>query len=66
MVLVDHPPAFDAAPVIAYHFSSLRMNAFDGSLRQYADPAYEVERSPGAVELLYQPYLAEIRKESRP
>jgi hypothetical protein len=55
---------YGGRPIVSYHFSSLRFNP-DGRLRQYADPAYEVERAPGAVELLYRPYLLEVARAGR-
>jgi hypothetical protein len=46
--------------LVAYHFSSLRL-APDGTPAQLANPCYEVERAPGAAELIYAPYLAAVR-----
>jgi hypothetical protein len=51
----DHP-FVDGQPLVCAHFSSLRLNP-DGAVRQLADPSYEVERAPGAVELVYRPYI---------
>jgi hypothetical protein len=53
----DGPVMVDGQPLIAYHFSSLRLNP-DGTIRQLADAHYEIERSPLAVDLIYRPYLA--------
>jgi hypothetical protein len=55
----DHP-FIGGVPLVCWHFSSLRLNP-DGSLRQLADPSYEVERAPGVVDLVYAPYLAALR-----
>jgi hypothetical protein len=42
---VDGEVMVDGQPLIAYHFSSLRLNP-DGTVRQLADWPYEIERSP--------------------
>ncbi len=50
------PPSYtvvgpDLVPLIAYHFSSFRLAGL-----HWANAEYEVERAPGAIELLYRPY----------
>lgn len=52
--VVGHPQQ----PVIAYHFSSLRLNAA-GDVVQMANPCYEI--SPWQAAVLYEPYLAAVR-----
>lgn len=47
--------------LVAYHFSSLRL-APDGTVAQLANACYEVERAPGARELIYEPYLRAVRE----
>lgn len=47
---------FGGRDLVAYHFSSMRF-APDGSVQQYANACYEIERAPGVVELVYRPYL---------
>jgi hypothetical protein len=61
MVLVDRWPVVDCRPLVTYHFSSLRLTP-DGTPSQLADPHYEVERAPGAAELVYRPYLRALRE----
>jgi len=58
----DNAVYFGPEPVVGFHFSSLRL-APDGSAAQLANADYEVERAPGAVELIYEPYLAAMRKD---
>ncbi len=49
------PHLVDGQPLITYHFSSFRLGT-DGRPAQFASAPYEIEKAPGAVDLLYRPY----------
>ena len=49
----------DSWPLIAYHFSSLRLNP-DGTVAQHADAPYQLTEEQ--ISILYEPYLAELSR----